>query len=206
MGLTEYMHEAKLIHKDLHGGNILNNGIEHKISDFGFCMPTNGVKSNSTKKNVYGVFPYEILRGKPYTRASDIYSLGIIVNEIIAVVPPFNNQPHDFFLALDICRGLRPPIRTETPKFLKELIKECWDAIPKNRPTSGKIINILHDHIKKKQIEELEELSYDFNESTNSQLYETHPQTIYTSRLLKFQNLPKPGSTKICIFKKSSKR
>ena len=160
------------------------------ISDFA-CqqMELNQIQQ---KKNVYGVIPYmalEILRGKPYTQASDIYSLGIIVNEIIAVVPPFNNQP---LLALDICRGLRPPIRTETPKFLKELIKECWDAIPKNRPTSGKIINILHDHIKKKQIEELEELSYDFNESTNSQLYETHPQTIYTSRLLHFPNLPEP--------------
>ena len=40
------IHEAKLIHKDLHGGNILNNGIEHKISDFGFCMQANEVKSN----------------------------------------------------------------------------------------------------------------------------------------------------------------
>ena len=42
----------------------------------------------------------------------------------------------------------------------------------------------------------LKKLSYNFNESTNSssttQLYETHSQAIYTSRLLNFQNLPEP--------------
>src|SRR5581483_6904067 len=55
-------------------------------------------------KNVYGVMPYmapEILRVKKYTKASDIYSFGIIMNEIISIVPPFNNEPHDEHLALD---------------------------------------------------------------------------------------------------------
>jgi len=44
----------------------------------------------------------EILRGREYTKASDMYSFGIIMNEIISVVPPFNDEPHDEHLALDI--------------------------------------------------------------------------------------------------------
>src|SRR3954449_10830215 len=140
------IHKEKLIHKDLHPGNVFIDSTFAYIGDFGFCMPASETLSDSTQKNVYGVMPYiapEILRGNPHTLASDIYSLGIIINEIITVIPPFNDQPHDHFLVLDICRGLRPTIRAETPKFLKELIEKCWDANPEKRPTSEKIIYIL---------------------------------------------------------------
>jgi serine/threonine protein kinase len=134
------IHDLGSIHKDLHPGNILNNNNGNMlISDFGFCMPA----SNSTKRNVYGVMPYmapEVLRGNPYTQASDIYSLGIIINEMITIIQPFNNQPHDHYLALDICRGLRPHIKTGTPEFLKELIKKCWDANPENDHLLMKLI------------------------------------------------------------------
>ena len=213
------IHTHKLIHKDLHPGNIFIDSTFAYIGDFGFCMPASETLPNSTdsstKKNIYGVMPYmapEILRGEPHTLASDIYSLGTIINEIIAVVPPFNNQPHDFFLALDICQGLRPTIRIETPDFLKELIERCWDANPEKRPTAEEILNTLLYNLNEcKNI--LPRLSYNFDESSSnitmeSETHEStnitssssllemqirsHPQAIYTSRLLKFQNLSKP--------------
>src|SRR5437868_2722015 len=100
------IHVKNLTHKDLHLGNVLqskditiNNLDTTCISDFGFCKPADEISSNSNSKNVYGVMPYmapEILRGKKYTQKSDIYSFGIIMNEIISIVPPFNNEPHDY--------------------------------------------------------------------------------------------------------------
>ncbi|GBB93940.1 hypothetical protein RclHR1_02260005 [Rhizophagus clarus] len=170
------IHVHGLIHKDLHPGNIFIDSTFAYIGDFGFCIPANENLSNSTKKNIYGVLRYmapEILRGKPHTLASDIYSLGVIINEIITVIPPFNNQPHDHYLALDICRGLRPIIREETPNSLEKLIKQCWDVNPENRPTSGEMFHTLSFHL-------------------NTYKNEIHPQAIYTSRLLSFQNLPEP--------------
>src|SRR5581483_1302930 len=137
----------------------------------------------------------EILRGKKYTQKSDIYSFGIIMNEIISIVPPFNNEPHDEHLALDICRGKRPKIREETPEKLKELIQKCWDANPENRPTSLEVYYELDNYIfgkNCKELEKLEELTYKFSETTDTKLFETHPQAIYTSRLLNFSNLPEP--------------
>ncbi|RIA84271.1 kinase-like domain-containing protein [Glomus cerebriforme] len=126
----------------------------------------------------------EILRGKEYTQKSDVYSLGIIINEIISIIPPFNDEPHDHYLALDICRGNRPEIRDDTPDFLKELIQKCWDANPENRPTSTEVYK------------KLLKLTYNFNpitkSTTKTQIYETHTQAIYTSRLLNLSNLPEP--------------
>src|ERR1700761_7355770 len=115
----------------------------------------------------------EILRRKEYTKASDMYSLGIIINEIISIIPPFNDVPHDEHLALDICRGKRPKMRVETLEFLKKLIQKCWDANPENRPTSKKVYSKLGEYVFGEELKILEELSHDFTESTNTKLFET---------------------------------
>ncbi len=169
------IHKHRLMHKDLHPGNIFVDSTFAYIGDFGFCIPAN---ENLSNKNIYGVVPYmapEILRGKPHTLASDIYSLGVIINEIITVVPPFSDQPHDPFLALDTCRGLRPTIRAETPNSLKELIEKCWDANPENRPTSKEILHTLSDKLSEYKNMPITRLSYNFNESNELQ---SHPQAI----------------------------
>src|SRR5436853_4192875 len=110
-----------------------------------------------------------MLRRKRYTIASDIYSLGIIINEIICIIPPFNGEPQDHYLALDICRGRRPQIREEIPETLKELIKKCWDANPKDRPSIDEVdalINRLFSNLSNLYSREFKELSYNFTEVT----------------------------------------
>ena len=191
------LHIKNFMHKDLHLGNVLQSEnitiYGTSISDFGFCKPVDEISSNSNNRNTYGVLPYmapEILCGNEYTQKSDVYSLGIIMNEVISIVPPFNDVSHDEHLALGICRGKRPKMREETPELLKELIQQCWDADPENRPTSKEVFGKLDDL--RKNLEKLEELSYDFSDTTNTKLFETHPQAIYTSQLLNFSNLPEP--------------
>ncbi|RIA80383.1 kinase-like domain-containing protein, partial [Glomus cerebriforme] len=213
-----FIHESDLIHKDLHVGNVIldyvNNFADACICDFGFCKPADEILSND--KKVYGVMPYmapEILRGKEYTQKADIYSLGIIINEIISMTPPFNKEPHDHYLTLDICRGKRPEIRKEVPDCLKEIIQKCWDANPTNRPTSIEVEVMLWDFSCVKDengvhdIDEFTEhcrefemiyLSNSIEESTTitssllKMRLETHPHAIYTSRLLQLPNLPEP--------------
>ncbi|GBC53733.2 kinase-like domain-containing protein [Rhizophagus irregularis DAOM 181602=DAOM 197198] len=180
------MYDICLALNDIHKYGFIGSTFAY-IGDFGLCMPANECLSNSTEKNIYGVIPYiapEILRRKPHTLASDIYSLGIIINEIITGIPPFNKQPHDHLLVLDVCRGLRPNIRAETPNSLRELIEKCWDANPENRPTSKEIFYTLSNNLN-----EYKNMLLNFNETITMQSYETHPQAIYTSRLLISQNL-----------------
>src|SRR6185437_11398855 len=90
----------------------------------------------------YGVIPYmapEVLRGKPYTPASDIYSFAMIMWELTSLVPPFDDRPHDFHLSLSICKGERPEIIEGTPQCYIDLMKKCWDLDPLKRPSTSEL-------------------------------------------------------------------
>ncbi|RHZ88863.1 hypothetical protein Glove_21g401 [Diversispora epigaea] len=129
------IHAKKLLHQDLHSGNIL---IRRKaiISDLGFSQPAN---IDSRESQIYGVIPYmapEIFKGQPYSYASDIYSLGIIMWQITSGHRPFHDQEHGPKLILDILDGKRPEITEDTPKCWANLMKRCWHPVPSQRPTT----------------------------------------------------------------------
>ncbi|RGB21343.1 kinase-like domain-containing protein, partial [Rhizophagus diaphanus] len=133
------IHESNLTHGDFHDGNILvsENHNELFIIDLGLCKPISDFQ-DSDNNEVYGVLPYmdlEILRNKPYTPASDIYSFSMIMWEFISGIPPFNHEAHDQDLVLSICEGKCPKIIKNTPKCYIDLMKKCWDSNPSNRPT-----------------------------------------------------------------------
>src|SRR5437016_9160092 len=115
------IHEKGLIHHDFHCGNILNNKstkyFQSKITNLGLCKPVN-TTSQSNNKQIYGVLPYvapEVLKGKEYTQASDIYGFGIITYEVCTGFPPYHDISHDEFLAFKICNGLRPKSNYKIP-------------------------------------------------------------------------------------------
>ncbi|GBC25549.2 kinase-like domain-containing protein [Rhizophagus irregularis DAOM 181602=DAOM 197198] len=166
--------------------NDLENNFCIHISDMGLC----GEVGNEDETKIYGVMPYvapEVLRGKPYTQAADVYSFGMVMYYIITGKQPFENRAHDSLLALDICNGIRPEIPEipEIPELKSnlyiDLMKKCWDSDPDKRPNVeliGTILSGLYDDI------EIAE-KYLFKEyKENKPLTSTHPQAIYSSRLL----------------------
>jgi serine/threonine protein kinase len=123
----ESIHSQKLIHRDLHTGNILNkNNKTCYITDLGLCKPV----SETDEKKIYGVLPYvapEVLRGQPYTPAGDIYSFGVVAYELFANAYPYvDSNLDDLHLALAVCEGLRPKLEElKIPQLLENLIKQC---------------------------------------------------------------------------------
>jgi serine/threonine protein kinase len=203
------IHNAGKVHKDFHSGNILFFHSTPFISDLGMCQPANN-KRTTEEEGINGVLPYmapEVLRGHKYTKASDIYSFGIIMNEFLSEEIPYSDISHDEFLAIKICEGLRPKISKNIPNLFADLIMKCWSDEAKNRPSTKELYEILlkwKDETKDKntelyfQIKECDKISKsEFKNRSykgNSKNIQTHPQATYTSRLLNFNNLPEQVS------------
>ncbi|PKC72660.1 hypothetical protein RhiirA1_531052 [Rhizophagus irregularis] len=209
-GLKE-IHQKNLVHRDFHTGNILflnfidnfNNCVS--ISDMGLC----GEVGNIDETKIYGVMPYvapEVLRGNHYTQAADIYSFGMVMYFVATGRQPFGNRAHDYDLALDICKGIGPEIsEPEAPRCYIDLMKKCWDLDKNNRPDvfglDKEITSFLVSYTMdlailgeiKIQFEEAEEYRKANISSTENYQIVTHPQAIYTSRLLNpiTKDLPK---------------
>ncbi|RIA85981.1 kinase-like domain-containing protein [Glomus cerebriforme] len=228
-GLIE-IHRKNIIHRDLHTGNILikHDGFMRNdayISDMGLCKKVEKIEKveNLSKSRIYGVLPYvapEVLRGKLYTQASDIYSFGMIMYFIATGKQPFANCEHDMALTIKICNGERPEINeSEAPECYIDLMKRCWDPDPDNRPNANELyesvnlffiicigINHIGDELRtsrarrvgrvqrvqkmkdyeiKDQFREAEEYRKNHLTSFKKNVQSTtHPQAIYTSRLL----------------------
>jgi serine/threonine protein kinase len=194
------IHEKKLVHRDFHSGNILMSTDSVLISDMGLCRPADYKLENTNNNNLYGVLPYvapEILRGRGYTQAADIYSFGIIMYEVISGFPPYHDVEIDEKLALNICKGLRPKFNIKVPELIVQLINRCLDADPLKRPTANEIMDILHlwymefdNQVElKKQIKEADEFNSNLQTSNipSASLglsYKTGSQPFYESILL----------------------
>ncbi len=74
-------------------------------------------------------------------RASDIYSIGMILYKIIFEKEPFFNIRNKSQLGKKIINGDRPPFIRDIPPLLKELITKCWNGIPSNRPIINELVD-----------------------------------------------------------------
>lgn len=134
----DYIHKAGYIHGDFHSGNILQTqhkgGIQSYVADLGLSK---GMDELNVENATFGVLPYvapEVLNGQPYTSASDIYGLGIMMTEMTTGKRAYDGYPFDHNLALMICdkkNPLRPEFAIGTPDFYVKLAKQCMDPNPK---------------------------------------------------------------------------
>ncbi|GBC39452.2 kinase-like domain-containing protein [Rhizophagus irregularis DAOM 181602=DAOM 197198] len=211
------IHGKDLIHRDLHVGNIVCNNydLSPRITDMGLCKPANYNESENAKNVIYGVLAYlapEILRGQNYTKASDIYSFGIIMYEVISGLPPYYDNAHNELLALNICEGSRPEFNIKIPQLVLHIIKSCLDANPSNRPCAKNLSKIFGEWLADfsmymdgrlelikteliNQIEETEKINNISSANDSSSINKIHPEAVYKSRPLNFKNLSEPKNS-----------
>ena len=202
------MRELGYLHRNLHSGNILVyydkywSELNIKISDFGLSGPANKQKPDG---KIYGMLPYiapEVLIGEAYTSSSDVYSLGVIMAELLSAGnPPFHDRNHGLNLAIDICNGLRPEFGEGTPEIYKKLACRCMNADSNQRQKIKELQKIFiywyHSICGEIFGYEGKEIKAIFREADKesqniSISNKKNPKAIYVSREFKFKNLPKP--------------
>ncbi|XP_041768551.1 mitogen-activated protein kinase kinase kinase 13 isoform X1 [Anopheles merus] len=136
----QYLHTHKIIHRDLKSPNILigeNDVI--KISDFGTSREWNEI---STKMSFAGTVAWmapEVIRNEPCNEKVDIWSYGVVLWELLTGEVPYKNVDSSQIIFGVGNNSLYLPIPDTCPEGFKLLIKQCWSAKPRNRP-SFKII------------------------------------------------------------------
>jgi serine/threonine protein kinase len=88
----------------------------------------------------------ELWQRKPYSTATDVYSFGIVMWEIVTRQTPFSGPEYRFDAKVEdaVLCGTRPPIPDRTLDDLSSLIKECWQDKPNSRPPFSDAVRRLH--------------------------------------------------------------
>ena len=127
-------HAAGIVHRDMKPANVLIDGGQVKIADFGIAQ-TAGAVPVTLPGLVIGTPAYlspEQVAGLPATPASDLYGLGIIAYECLTGRPPFAGSP----LAVALAHRERPlpPLPGTVSGPVAELVAALTAKDPLRRP------------------------------------------------------------------------
>ena len=138
-----HAHESYIIHRDIKPQNImiLDNGLV-KITDFGIATALNATQLTQTNSVMGSVhyLPPEQANGKSATVKSDIYSLGILMYELITGSVPFKGD-NAVEIALKHMKEKIPSIRKQNPTIpqtVENIVIKATAKNPRNRYDSVK--------------------------------------------------------------------
>lgn len=170
---TLHLWKPQIVHRDLKSLNLLlDSNKKIKVCDFGLSRFVDEGKDNpNTLMKMRGTFAYispEVYHGKQFTTKADIYSIGIIIWEILSrLLTGKHTRPyaeytyirHDFQIVIQAAsKGIRPTMPHNTPQILKDLYLRCVEHDPNNRPSCMELLDILE---KVKSLYEVNKDSWD---------------------------------------------
>ncbi|WP_288571977.1 Stk1 family PASTA domain-containing Ser/Thr kinase [uncultured Weissella sp.] len=127
-------HQAGIIHRDLKPQNILiSNEGEAKISDFGIARAQTSfgmTQTNTAIGSVHYMAPEQV-RGEAASNRSDIYSLGIMLYEMITGHVPFDGETA-VAIAVKHAQNPMPSVRDVDPRIPQPLENVIFKATAKN--------------------------------------------------------------------------
>ncbi len=144
LSAIDYAHKKGVIHRDIKPSNIIvpPDGIP-KIGDFGIAK-VKGIEGLTREGSVLGTPVYsspEQISGGKITYKTDIYSLGVLLYEMLTGSPPFVNEKKDSLL--DVAEkklkekpGKPSSINPEIPDKLDKIILKALEKSPDKRYSS----------------------------------------------------------------------
>lgn len=134
-----YLHEQGVIHRDLKAANILadKSGLV-RLADFGVATRVGATRAQATAGSPYWMAP-EVVDQTGATTASDIWSLGALVIELITGKPPYHflhPMPALFRIVNDDC----PPIPESASTVVRDFLLQCFQKDRNLRVSAKKLL------------------------------------------------------------------
>ena len=135
-GALEYAAREGIVHRDIKPANIMiASGTEVKIADFGAAvLKKTGVVQTAALGSPYYMSPEQI-EGKALTFHSDMYSLGVVLYELLTGRRPFAGANLEDLIAKILKHEALPPseVRTELPKSIDSVVLRAMKKDPAQR-------------------------------------------------------------------------
>ncbi|KAL1556452.1 MAP3K epsilon protein kinase 1 [Salvia divinorum] len=137
-----YLHEQGVIHRDIKGANILTTkeGLV-KLADFGVAtkLTEADVNTHSVVGTPYWMAP-EVIEMSGVCAASDIWSVGCTVIELLTCVPPyFDLQPMPALFR--IVQDENPPIPDSLSPAITDFLRQCFKKDAGQRPDAKTLLS-----------------------------------------------------------------
>lgn len=134
-----FLHEQGVIHRDIKGANILTTkeGLV-KLADFGVATKQSGLSEGSVVGTPYWMAP-EVIELSGASTASDIWSLGCTVIELLDGKPPYHKfapMPALFRIVNDD----HPPLPEGVSPLVRDFLMQCFQKDPNLRVTAKKLL------------------------------------------------------------------
>ncbi|KAL1400812.1 hypothetical protein pipiens_001152 [Culex pipiens pipiens] len=144
----EYLASIKCIHRDLAARNILvSEGHIMKIADFGLARDVQDHdyyrKVTAGKVPIRWMAP-ESLEKFYFDSRSDVWSFGVLLWEIMTLgAQPYQHISSWEYLLQYLKQGNRLEKPAQCPDDVYALMAECWQLVPRERPSFGEIVQQL---------------------------------------------------------------
>ncbi|XP_028613874.1 fibroblast growth factor receptor 3 isoform X6 [Grammomys surdaster] len=164
----EYLASQKCIHRDLAARNVLvTEDNVMKIADFGLARDVHNL--DYYKKTTNGRLPVkwmapEALFDRVYTHQSDVWSFGVLLWEIFTL----GGSPYPGIPVEELFKLLKEGHRMDKPANcthdLYMIMRECWHAVPSQRPTFKQLVEDLDRILTVTSTDEYLDLSVPFEQ------------------------------------------
>jgi serine/threonine-protein kinase len=132
-------HEQGIIHRDIKPQNVLIDAKgEVKLMDFGIARMAEAPEAMTQAGLIVGTPHYmspEQVQGNPLDARSDVYSMGILIYELLVGRRPFESSSLTGVLTAHITEKPKPPIdqRPEIGRELNAIVMRCLEKQPSAR-------------------------------------------------------------------------